>query len=288
MTVSTVDGFKVYEELNRRCVIIESDRIDACMDFYRSGNFDGIWINRIHGYVEDNIDFLERYPDLAHVEIMRKMRDLRSLQALRRLRYLLIAENDSLLDLSLFPELEVLRTEWSSKYKNFDGCKNLKILSLRKYKPRSRDLTELSSLKNLEQVDITQSPIVSLKGLAELERLQKLKLSYLSRFELIDEIANNAASLECLIFNNCRKIQNHSYVAALHNLRILAFNECGEMPSISFIKNMVSLKSFRFVDTNVLDGDMTPCVGLEYAGFFKKRHYSHSKEEIEALTRGAS
>lgn len=42
------------------------------------------------------------------------------------------------------------------------------------------------------------------------------------------------------------------------------------MPSIGFIQKMNSLNSFRFVGTDVVDGDVAPCIGLGYAGFSDK------------------
>lgn len=284
MTVRVLEGFRVYDGLDRQCVIVQSDRIDACLDFYYSGDFDGIWINRIHGYELDNVDFLESYPDLTHVEIMSKMSGLRALHSLVDLKYLLISDNQKPLDFSCFTRLESLYAEWSPKFENIEHCRNLKRISLRRYKSQHGNLMELSDLAHLEEVGIVQSSIVSLRGLGELGRLKKLELSHLSKLSLIDEIDRNAESLEFLMFGVCRKIRNHAFVKALRKLRVLAFNDCGEMPSIAFVREMLALKDFRFVNTNVLDGDMTPCIGLENASFFKRRHYSHSPEKITALS----
>jgi len=283
MTITDVEGFQVYHGLDRRCVVVQSDRIAACLDFYYSGDFDGIWISRIHGYESDNVDFVEEHPGLTHVEIMSRMRDLRALHSLENLKYLLISDNPNPLDLSRFGGLECLYAEWNPRFRNIAHCTNLKTLGLRRYKSERGNLAELSNLACLEKVTISQSPIVSLRGLGELGRLTRLELNHLSKLVLIDAINGNAGSLQSLMFSACRKIRNHAFVKALRRLRVLAFNDCGEMPSIAFIRDMPELEDFRFVDTNVLDGDMLPCAGLKSTGFFKKRHYSHSPEEITAL-----
>ena len=44
---------------------------------------------------------------------------------------------------------------------------------------------------------------------------------------------------------------------------------------------MPKLEDFRFVDTNVIDGDLSPLIRLKYAGFFDKKHYSHTREQIK-------
>ena len=52
---------------------------------------------------------------------------------------------------------------------------------------------------------------------------------------------------------------------------------------ISFIRKMKNLKFFSFVKTNIKDGDITPCLGLEYAGFDDKRHYSHRMKQVNRI-----
>lgn len=69
------------------------------------------------------------------------------------------------------------------------------------------------------------------------------------------------------------------------SLSILAYNNCGVIPSIQFIQKMNSLSSFRFVGTDIADGDITPCIGLGYAGFSNKKHFSHTIQEIKNLSR---
>jgi hypothetical protein len=49
---------------------------------------------------------------------------------------------------------------------------------------------------------------------------------------------------------------------------------------------MASLKNFMFVGTDVTDGDMTPSIGLRYAGFSNKKHFSHTMEQIKTLSKG--
>lgn len=84
-------------------------------------------------------------------------------------------------------------------------------------------------------------------------------------------------------FRACKKIKNYGVVSQIKGLKILRFNDCGSIPNIRFLKEMPNLEDFRFVDTNVLDGDLTPCFGLKSVGFFKKKHYSHTPGELNAI-----
>jgi hypothetical protein len=39
---------------------------------------------------------------------------------------------------------------------------------------------------------------------------------------------------------------------------------------------MPELREFYFVGTEIIEGDLTPLLGLRHTGFFRKRHYSHT------------
>jgi len=102
----------------------------------------------------------------------------------------------------------------------------------------------------------------------------------LSKLEYIDDLELNSNTLKHLRFDVCKKIKNHDYVCKLHNLELLAFDKCSEIPTISFIRDLPSLKSFIFVGTNIKDGDLSACIGRDYVGFLNKRHYSHKFEDL--------
>jgi hypothetical protein len=51
-------------------------------------------------------------------------------------------------------------------------------------------------------------------------------------------------------------------------------------------KNLPNLLEFRFVDTNILDGDLTPLLEhptLRSVGFSNKRHYNYTSEKIDEM-----
>jgi protein phosphatase 1 regulatory subunit 7 len=113
--------------------------------------------------------------------------------------------------------------------------------------------------------------------------LKRLELAYLTKIEsisAIEELMNT--SIEVLDFLKCRKISDHDAVKCLASLKTLKFNDCGEIPNIRFLNEMCNLEEFRFVNTNVLDGDLSPLLKLKAVGFFAKKHYSHSPEDIDA------
>jgi hypothetical protein len=58
------------------------------------------------------------------------------------------------------------------------------------------------------------------------------------------------------------------------------------LENLGFLKDLPNLVDFRFVDTNVLDGDLTPIIehpNLRNAGFLDRRNFNFKSEKINAL-----
>ncbi|MDE7303291.1 MAG: hypothetical protein K2N60_08260, partial [Oscillospiraceae bacterium] len=57
-----------------------------------------------------------------------------------------------------------------------------------------------------------------------------------------------------------------------------------DIDSLDFILDMPKLREISFVNSNIIDGDMTPLLKhspkLEFVGFNNKRHYSHLWEDV--------
>lgn len=224
---------------------------------------------------------MENCPTIEKVNINSPIiQDFSGLYYLEKLRTLYLENPDGEVDLRNFNKLEELSIDWNKNVKGLAQSKNLISLSLWKYNPKNKNLEDLGSLSNLKELTLTQSQISSLQGCGSLEKLEKLELNNLSKLEFIDELEKNCNTLKSLWFESCKKIINHEYVTCLKKLESLAFVKCGEIPSIHFIKSLLKLKSFVFVGTNIVDGDLSPCLGLEYVGFLDKRHYSHKRSDF--------
>jgi protein phosphatase 1 regulatory subunit 7 len=236
----------------------------------------------MRGYALQDIEFLRRYPfvtDVVSVFPISGPFDLSPIPALTELRSLTIS-GPVPLALGRFSRLKTFRGNWDHKL-DLSGC-NLEILELGKYRAKSPALTELPEPPVLRELSIVQSAITSLHGVAKFRSLKKLELAYLSKLEKLSEL-DELPRLTMLDCNKCRKLRNHATVQDLENLTNLRFNDCGEIPTLAFLNKMKKLEDFRFVNTNVLDGDLTPLLRLESVGFLRKRHYSHTPEQIDSL-----
>ena len=90
--------------------------------------------------------------------------------------------------------------------------------------------------------------------------------------------------LEELRLDNCKKINFEGIFEKCHKVKQLACNGGPDVPSLSFLKQMKSIEVFRFCETNILDGDLTPLLQLKDFGFYpNKKHYSHTSEQLEEI-----
>ncbi|MFT5424974.1 MAG: protein phosphatase 1 regulatory subunit 7 [Phycisphaerales bacterium] len=255
------------------------------MAYYRDHDLCRIGFLSIMGYSLPDLEFLKDHPYVRGVALQEADKlDISGLRHLPKLEYLLVSESKQPLDLSQFRELTEFRGTWHPKLLITSESRKLRTLALWKYKPKSKDLSELAELPALEDLSIVQSPLTSIRGVGRFRKLKRLELSYLTKLESVAGIEELSGSrLERLECHVCKKIGDHAAARAVPSLRVLRYNDCGEIPDIGFLDDLPNLEDFRFVHTNILDGDLCPLLRLKSAGFFKKKHYSHTPEEVDEI-----
>jgi protein phosphatase 1 regulatory subunit 7 len=272
-------------------IFIESHRIDACMDYAARNGLAGIAISALGGFKLPDLSFLLRFPTVEHLTILHAdMLDISAIAALRDLKYLhLNGAPRQPVDLANFPLLRELQVEWWPGLRFVEALSSLRTLCLSHFKPPSGDLTALPEIPQLEDLGLVQSRKLVLSGIGRFSRLKKLAVSYLPALTDLSPLSFFANGvMESLEFGNCPKIANHDEVRVIRSLKRLAFNQCGKIPSLTFLNELTALESFSFVGTDIIDGNLTPCLRLKFAGFLNKRHYSHRREEFPPAGGGAT
>jgi protein phosphatase 1 regulatory subunit 7 len=282
-THEIVDGFNIDRAMGRTTLFVESERIDEYMRYYRDHKFDELGINPAWGYKRKDIEFLRDYPFVTDLGISCPLTgdfDFEPLRALKNLRTLSV---DAALPLRLgeFPQLESLGCIWHPKF-DVTGCDRLQMLLLRKYKPKSRDLNDLPLLPSLRELYLWQPLLTSLEGIQRFGTLVKVELAYAPKLQRIVGL-EQLSLLDELELYKCIHAELLPTVGTLKTLRILRLIECGSLPSIKFLQNLPTLEDFAFRDTHVGDGDLSPLLGLKWAGFSNKKHHSHTRKQIDAL-----
>jgi hypothetical protein len=236
----------------------------------------------MQGYEGSSIDFLHQFPMVRDVTLVHPVMgnfDLRPIEGLVGLRGLTVS-GPLLLSLKCFPELRTLRGEWCTGM-DVSSCKNLAVLQLSSYAPRSKSLVDVPALGSLREVILIKPNIVSLAGI-ERFALQRLEIAYAAK--LTDASAVGAIeTLESLELVRCRGVDVAGLSMHLRRLRSLRVRDGADLASLGFLKQMPLLEDFRFVGTNVVDGDLRPLLGMRSVGFLHKRHYSHTPEQVDAI-----
>lgn len=262
-----------------KAVWIDSDRLEACIEYFVRNRLVGVAISPLDGFKLRNVQFLARLPTLEHLTVLHsEMIDVSAINGLRALRYLqLTGKPDQRIDLANFPALCELKVQWWPRL-NFNAPLSvLRVLHLRGYRTQTEGLSALPALPSVEDLELVQCPIPTMTGIEQFSGLKRLGCYYLSKLKHIAPIAAgfHDKSLTVLECGHCPKIVDHDQVKVIKSLKVLHFNYCGKLATLHFLDDLPVLEDFRFVGTDVLDGDLQPCMRLKRVGFSQRRHYSH-------------
>lgn len=281
------DGFQIFSQPDGyRFLYLESHRLSEYLSYYKKHQEFGVAISRFHGYKAEDLNFLKEIPSVKAIYIQDRIEDINGLYHLHDLDYLMLTGTKLEFDISRFRKLCKFRGGWSCKLKNLNKCQTIEKLALWNYNPNKKNLTPISSLNNVKELELNISAIHSLDGIEKLMKLEVIRLNYLSKLEEIEKLEKLKANLTILRFDHCKKIKSFEGISLLTNLKELGINECGSIPSLKFITSLTELKHLSFLDTKILDGDLSPCLipsKIEHVGFLNQRNYSHTDREINEI-----
>ena len=207
--------------------------------------------------------------------------DIRSIYSLSKLKSIWVTDleephivSELEIHLDRFPKLEQYIGHFRYARGLGDAVK-LKSLMISGYD--KEDFGNLSDLKYLDTLSVASSKIRTLSGLEGFGNIQYLSLSYNRSLTDISAL-NTARSLRALRIENCGKIEDFSVLEGLSELRLLEISGRNELPSIGFIRQMKSLKTL-ILGADVLDGDLSPCLELQYAYCSKSRRNYNLKDK---------
>lgn len=164
-----------------------------------------------------------------------------------------------------------------------------RYLLTRKYKMRG-DLSfdALPASDKVLYLELVSSNIKDFRAIEKFPALKRLEIDYCLKLESDAGISSLRNSIEILHINQSRKLSSMDEFSQLSELKGLRLNSCGALDNIQFIAKLPNLLDFRFVNTNILDGDLTPILEhptLKTVGFFDKRHYNYTSKKIDEILR---
>ncbi|QOY86919.1 hypothetical protein [Paludibaculum fermentans] len=271
----------------RAALWMDSDCLEACVDYFIRNKLYGIAISPLDGFKLSDLGFLTRcVPAVEHLVVLHvDMIDVSALNDLRLLRSLhMTGRPKQKLDIANLDALHELDVQWWPKLR-FDGrLPKLRVLKLKGYRSNVNGALDLPALQELEDLELIQTPIPSLAGIDRFPGLRRLACYYLPKLRHIAPVGHSFCDrdLTTLEFGHCPHITDNDSVSSIRSLRTLWFNHCGKVPSLRFLDALPELQNFRFVGTEVLDGDLAPCLRIPSVGFSDKKTYSHRYADFEA------
>lgn len=224
------------------------------------GAADGLVLNYARGFSEKSLAFLAGGWGVRRLNVLD--RTIVDLEPIGRL-------GDSLEDLSVqaapraqldfgpLPHLRSVAGEWKLIRPTLDRVEMLRSVITWRF-----DETDLRTFRNhfaLERLTLKEAPhLESLSGVANLPSLAILGVFLARRLHDISDVAECAASLRGLKFEDCPGISNLDDVESLVNLRVLSFGECGDVASLGPIRHLDLLEEFyAWGSTRILDLDLS-------------------------------
>lgn len=284
MAIITLDGFDFIDDLNGNpeAMIVKGESLIDEINYIKNKNIKSIYLTYFKSKKIENLEFLKEIKVIEKVNFNDLEFEYTELYHLKNLKNitLSIKNKSQHLDFSKFPNLEILSIDWYNNFPDLSKNDNLKELSVWKFKPKSKSLAELSLPKSLEKLQITESNILSLEGL-ELNNLREFEGHYCNALETVKGIKKFSKNLNVLILDYCRKLTSYEDLKFAENIEKLILGNSGDIPNLLWLKNLKKVKHFTFVNTKLIDGDTSPCFGIDYIGFKNQKHYNYKEEDIK-------
>lgn len=142
----------------------------------------------------------------------------------------------------------------------------------------------LSESDKLLYLELNWANIKNFSGIEKFRNLKRLELHYCVKLENDQGLSELRDSLEFLHINSSKKFKFYNELLELKKLKVLCLNNCGPIESLDFLNDLPSLIDFRFVNTNILDGNLNPILDhptIRTVGFLNKRHYNFKDERLK-------
>jgi hypothetical protein len=133
-------------------------------------------------------------------------------------------------------------------------------------------------------LELNWANLKDFQGVEKFGNLKRFELHYCTKLESGLGLSHLSESLQYLHISRSRKFTVNDELLSLKKLRVLCLNVCGPIESLSFLKHFPNLIDFRFVDTNVLDGNLAPILEhptIRTVGFLNKRHYNLKDDQLD-------
>ena len=154
-------------------------------------------------------------------------------------------------------------------------------------KTNEKILKQIPKSDNLKFLQLNWANNTDFKIISErFTRLKRLELQCCIKLLNDNYLELLSENLEHLHILKSKKFVFSDSLLKLKNLKILRLNDCGPIDNLDFLKMFPKLEDFRFVNTNIISGDLNPILEhptIKSVGFLNKRHYNIKDIEIKKI-----
>jgi len=287
MAIVTKDGFEFYQNVKgeMQSFIITGKNIDSELAYIKKNRITSISLTYFKSRSILNLNFLTEISFIERISIQNMEIDYSGLYFAKRLRNISLSVKNKTqhLDYSRFEHLNSLSLDWYQDFPDLINNSKLVELIIWKFKPKSQSFSELRLPRNLKSIHITETNIKDFNGLT-LSNLEKFEGHYCSKLISLDGISNISKKLNTLILDQCKKINNYDDLRYAKLLHTIILGDCGEILTLKWLKELSNVRHFSFWNTNLMDGDISPCIGIEFVSFKNAKHYNFKNEEINIMS----
>lgn len=169
----------------------------------------------------------------------------------------------------------------TTENKNFEDSEYAIIWHLEE---KNNAFDNLSQSDKLLYLELNWANIKTCKGIQKFSSLKRLELHYCVKMENDNGLSQLCENIEFLHINQSKKFKFTDELLQLKKLKVLCLNACAPIENLDFLSNFPELIDFRFVDTNILDGNLKPIVEhptIRTVGFLNKKHYNFKDDKLK-------
>jgi hypothetical protein len=266
-------------------LVVESNRLKETIEYIQKNNIKLIEVNHCNGYTLKDIYFIKEVSSLIEgILVVGSDINLEGIESLSNLKMLNITDEKKYpIDFAIFSKLERCSLLWHKNYNNLNKCKGLKQLLLKKIKIENKDALLFDGMTCVEDLTFIQCSMGNLEVILNFPNLNTFEIFYTPTLKDIGGLFDCHKSLKRLVIENRKNINDYSILGKLTNLEFLGINDCNDLESLNFVKSLPKLNHISFVGTNVIDGNIAPCLGIKHVGFNNKKHYTHTYEGLKQI-----
>jgi hypothetical protein len=174
--------------------------------------------------------------------------------------------------------------DFKTKNKSADNFAEAEYAILWHFKQTGLSFGSLPPSDKLLYLELNWANIKNFLAIERFENLKRLELHYCTKLECDTGIETLKNTLEFLHINQSRKFSFTKHLPELKKLKVLRLNSCAPIDNLQFLKYLPNLIDFTFVDTEIIDGDLTHLIDhptIKSVGFTSKRHYNFTDSKLE-------